>query len=291
MDPEYPFTGAPFTALRSKVPTAFCMFFASCKECDQCASDNHACIDSKALVQDLPRGGWVDLEREMQHKMRLHQASEKEQHMKSQPRWYQRTAQTPVRERVRSLSSVGLQRLVISAQPREPPGLDVDLVDGRHIFVVAVREGAVTRENAKFTLQPHLQIRPNDRIVEINGVSGDAGALVAQLKETSTWDIRFQHPTEFNCTLQRGMSDSLGVDLRYAPGGNTLAVLSIGQGPVHDWNRDPASTDERVVSLYDRIIEMNWCRGSAVELLEASTRTDPLNMTILGYGYGTVAAQ
>lgn len=129
------------------------------------------------------------------------------------------------------------------------------------------------------------QLQPNDRIIEVNGCRGDVGELVSQLQQDGTWDIRFVHPTEFQCEIYRQGTDSLGLELRFAPGGNTLVIFSIGPGPVSNWNSNASMVAKRhFFSVHDRIVEMNGCRGSPAELLKAAAWRDPMEMTVLAYG-------
>lgn len=177
-------------------------------------------------------------------------------------------------------------QLVVHPQTGESPGIDVDVVDGIHIFVVAIRPGVFERANAKPNMLPLHKLQPNDRIIEVNGRRGDVGELVAQLQMETTWDIKFVHPTEFKCDLCRQGTESLGLDLKFAPGGNTLVIFDIGPGPAERWNEDLDSFGERrpQFAVYDRIIEMNGRRGSPGELLEASVLKDPIEMKVLSYG-------
>jgi len=176
-----------------------------------------------------------------------------------------------------------VHRLVVAPESGEGPGLEVDVVDGKHIFVVAILEGVFARANAMFWEHPVWQLQPGDRIVEVNTCRGEVGEIIAELQKECTWDVRFQHPTEFKCEMFREGTDSLGMDLRFAPGGNTLLIHAIGPGPVAQWNANMDSR-KQFICVLDRIIEMNGVRGTPAEMLKASTLRDPIEMTVLSYG-------
>jgi len=170
--------------------------------------------------------------------------------------------------------------LAVTRDEGDCPGLDVDLVDGVHALVVAVRAGAFEKWNRR---HPEKAIRENDRIVEVNGKRGNVGEMVTELREQSTWNLRIHRPWEFQACISRQKTTSLGLDLRYAPGGTSLAICAIGPGPVHDWNKHPANAYSRFF-LYDRIVELNGIRGLAQHLLAASEGQETLRMTLLSYG-------
>mmetsp|Transcript_14480 Transcript_14480/g.36636 ORF Transcript_14480/g.36636 Transcript_14480/m.36636 type:complete len:272 (+) Transcript_14480:90-905(+) len=170
--------------------------------------------------------------------------------------------------------------LAVIREEGDCPGLDVDLVDGVHALVVAVRPGAFEKWNQK---HPDNTIQANDRIVEVNGKRGNVGEMVGELRERAVWNVRIQRPFEFECCISRQKTTSLGLDLRYAPGGTSLAICAIGPGPVYDWNAHPANASCRFF-LYDRIVELNGVRGLAQHLLAASEGQEALRMTVLSYG-------
>eukprot|EP00419_Tripos_fusus_P028258 CAMPEP_0172716328 /NCGR_PEP_ID=MMETSP1074-20121228/68064_1 /TAXON_ID=2916 /ORGANISM="Ceratium fusus, Strain PA161109" /LENGTH=138 /DNA_ID=CAMNT_0013540995 /DNA_START=55 /DNA_END=471 /DNA_ORIENTATION=+ len=56
-------------------------------------------------------------------------------------------------------------------------GVDVDLSDGDHLLVDKVNDGLVMQWNKA---NPDKEVRPNDKVMEVNGIKGDA----AQMTET-----------------------------------------------------------------------------------------------------------
>lgn len=170
--------------------------------------------------------------------------------------------------------------LAVTREEGDCPGLDVDLVDGVHALIVAVRPGAFQKWNRQ---NPGNTIQPNDRIVEVNGKRGNVGEIVGELRERNMWNVRIQRPFEFECCISRQKTTSLGLDLRYAPGGTSLAICEIGPGPVQSWNSHPANAYCRFF-LHDRIVELNGVRGLAQHLLAASEGQETLRMKVLSYG-------
>lgn len=194
-------------------------------------------------------------------------------------------ASAPWNQSLASLEpSKKVHRVVVTPEPGEGPGLEVDVVDGKHIYVLGILPGVFERTNAMFAEHPLWQLRPCDRILEVNGCRGEVGEIIAQLQKEGAWDVRFQHPTEFHCDVPRQGTESLGMELRFAPGGNTLLVHSIQPGPVMQWNARNMNEQGIYIHVLDRIIEMNGVRGTPAELLGASTLRDPIEMTVLSYG-------
>jgi len=162
---------------------------------------------------------------------------------------------------------------------RDSPGIDVDLVDGTHVFVVKIREGAVQKWNER---HPDRCIKPNDRIAAVNGRSGDAGELVAELRMASEWDLLVHRPVEFECCIQRQVPHDLGARLTYAPGGTSLVLDDWGPGPIEEWNLNPGNAGRRF-DAGDRIVEINGVRGEARDILEATEHQGLLAMRVLKY--------
>lgn len=169
-------------------------------------------------------------------------------------------------------------RLTLDRSPTETIGINLDLTDGVSLVVVDIFAGSIQAWNEAHASSPHLEI--NDRIVEANGLHGDADRMLAALKQNTTWALAVQRPVEYRAAVDRRSALSLGMDLRYAPNGTTLTISEVEDGPIKDWN---ACSTTWKVKKFDRIIELNGVRGSAQRLLQAGMEKDMLELCILHY--------
>merc|ERR1712060_279291 len=111
------------------------------------------------------------------------------------------------------------------------------------------------------------QLLVSDRIVEVNGVSGDAEQLLAEMTTACEWNLRWQWPAVRRFDIPRGDNGNLGLSLAFAPNGITLCILDVKDGPVKEWN----DSNGAPLHTHDRIVEMNGVRGPAEELLKVDT--------------------
>eukprot|EP00811_Abedinium_folium_P036753 NODE_9432_length_1424_cov_9.314572.p1 GENE.NODE_9432_length_1424_cov_9.314572~~NODE_9432_length_1424_cov_9.314572.p1 ORF type:complete len:290 (-),score=43.77 NODE_9432_length_1424_cov_9.314572:245-1114(-) len=161
-----------------------------------------------------------------------------------------------------------------------PLGLELDLVDGETLFVVAVRNDHA----------PGMQ--PGDRIIEVRHVGdvagdmpagvrrGAAGLLRLLLLDESDLAVVVQRPTEA-CISLNVTGTQLGIEVRHVVGGFNLVIASLGIGAVRDWNtRNP----EVEVCCFDRIISVNGQSGLSTALVSALTGMDRVDIGLLRYG-------
>lgn len=138
---------------------------------------------------------------------------------------------------------------------------ELDLLDGVTAMVTAIYPGTVLEWNKTHHDQA---IEINDRIVEVNGVSGCAHKLVSRLEEDTTLRLVVQRPFEFVICIPHPTS-CLGADLSHTKRGTTLYIDEIAScGLIHDWNasQDVDSSDLTVVPQ-DRIFAVNGISGLA----------------------------
>jgi len=158
----------------------------------------------------------------------------------------------------------------VAKQDGESVGLEVDLVDSVTAVVVKIGKGVVMRHNAE---RPSRQVRPYDRIIQVNGEKGNARAMIGRLKEGSEWTLVVQRPCSFIVTIDRGFASNLGMELMHARLGTSLLVTKVLEGPMRDWNK---SHPEQPVREGDRIVELNGSRGEADKLLRDSEGVDKM---------------
>lgn len=173
-------------------------------------------------------------------------------------------------------------------------GIVVDHEDGRTLLIESITEGLVQDWNAS---HPDLQVRPGDRIMEVNGVRHDVVRIVGECKQYHTLamlilpgaglpaatpeatDVRaaaLAQGGEFGIVLDRTGGVRLGIDVCLI-GRHDLLVEAIHVGLVQAWNR--ANPGARVVEN-DCIVEVNGVRGDEKLLAEECTREAVLRMKI-----------
>ncbi|CAE8633513.1 unnamed protein product [Polarella glacialis] len=98
---------------------------------------------------------------------------------------------------MRALSSNtgGLYQIQLHRVAGSSLGLSIDFDQGLTVLpVAALNQGLAERWNQ--SCPPHCQVRPGDSIVQVNGIKGDAGLMLAACQNDAVLDI----------TLQRGSS-------------------------------------------------------------------------------------
>jgi len=173
----------------------------------------------------------------------------------------------------------------IVRSPEEPVGLDIDVIDDISAVVVDIRAGAVQSWNEA---HPERLIKSYDRILEVNDERGDSNQLIMKLKKDTTWELTVQRPIETSVSVTLASNVSLGLNLKYAPSGTSLMIVSVDEGPMREWN---SQNPGREVKKHDRIIEVNGTRGASEQLVRAahqqpSKKAMVLDMVILQYSAG-----
>jgi hypothetical protein len=143
-------------------------------------------------------------------------------------------------------------------------GLDVDNTDGPSLLVDAVQEGLVKDWNAA---HPECEVRPRDRIVDVNGVAGDANIIIEELSVSPSLSITIRRPVEYSVSITKPTENQfLGLELSYCAGGATLLVMQVNEGLVRSWND---AHPDLVVVKGDRVVEVNGLAGNSRELFDA----------------------
>mmetsp|Transcript_35878 Transcript_35878/g.102487 ORF Transcript_35878/g.102487 Transcript_35878/m.102487 type:complete len:247 (+) Transcript_35878:82-822(+) len=169
--------------------------------------------------------------------------------------------------------------VVLERGHHEAIGLDVDRIDRASAVVVAVRAGAVSAWNER---NPGAEIRPGDRIVEVNGVQGDIQRIISKLQVVSRCRLVLQRPVELDIVIPKpDCSASLGLELSYVRSGTSLLITSVGDGLVRAWNKANKNSQVRA---HDRIVAVNGVRGQPEELLQEGQDASILRLTIAQYG-------
>eukprot|EP00434_Breviolum_minutum_P007704 symbB.v1.2.006796.t1/scaffold396.1/size242164/23 len=168
-------------------------------------------------------------------------------------------------------------------------GLEVDWADGKTLLIKSIKaEGAVPLWNKSNPTQP---IAAGDRVLSINGTSGDPKAMLAVCKQQKKLALLVRNGSasnitsavqtavaeqskvakpsapkffEFNVTVDMSFHTQLGLDVDWA-NDKSLYVRHLQAGAVEEWNRQhPAHLS---VHAGDRIIAVNGFSEDAEGML------------------------
>lgn len=148
----------------------------------------------------------------------------------------------------------------IDARSSDDLGLDVDDSSGSSLLVLRVHDGVFQEWNEA---HPEFLIQHGDRIVGVNGVRGDAQALLQKLRNDDFLLLALEKPAEFLLRVERlSGSDKIGVDVSMSLG-NCLVVR---QALVDYHNGLGGKTS--VLRTGDRIKQVNDINGDAAAMLD-----------------------
>jgi len=166
---------------------------------------------------------------------------------------------------------------VVKGSELDGLAMDVDSADGFTLLVKEVKAGPILTWNREME-HKGLDIRTYDRVIEVNGVRGDAADLMKVIKSSRKVELLVRRPTAFRlCVEKRTSIDSIGAAVD-ASDGKTLLIAGVRQsGLLHEWNK---AHWEKPVRKNDRIIEVNGIRGCAERLLDLIKTEDRLELLI-----------
>jgi len=162
---------------------------------------------------------------------------------------------------------------VKKAERESSAGLALDPKDSCSAVVISVWPGPVQAWNMA---NRDREVRPNDRIISVNGARGDVQLILDRLREDQDLEIVLRRPTEFRVLV--AAKRSLGITVRYAPHGTSLLVDRVNQhGLVKVWNM---AYPDHEVQVHDRIVEVNGIRGPPDLLLRELNSAGALELVI-----------
>eukprot|EP00913_Durusdinium_trenchii_P012136 g11398.t2 len=86
-------------------------------------------------------------------------------------------------------TKAGQWMVTVSISGSNRLGVDADWSDGKTLYIKAILAGAVSDWNKE---NPAKAVQPGDRVISVNGVSGDAQAMVREIKDRSLLQLLFQ---------------------------------------------------------------------------------------------------
>lgn len=153
-------------------------------------------------------------------------------------------------------------------------GLYLSLVDGIGLLIHDIKAGLAQDWN---TQHPELQVKKDDCILQVNGVTDNLSELILMLKREPVLEMRLRHATTFHVFVQHEESQSkhLGLNVSHLPNDRTLRVDDVTVGLVSDWN---ASHESACVRKGDRVIKVNNVCNSASKMLKLIRTEGALDM-------------
>mmetsp|Transcript_86138 Transcript_86138/g.278278 ORF Transcript_86138/g.278278 Transcript_86138/m.278278 type:complete len:281 (-) Transcript_86138:76-918(-) len=149
-------------------------------------------------------------------------------------------------------------------------GWHLDVLDIRYLFICRlVNTGNTPVENYNNSQPAQLQIRNGDYIKAVNGESNNAESMSEAMKKSATLDITIVRPFTFTQTISKN-GLSLGLDLKYGPGGASLLVEGVREGVVQKIAAD--------VRGGDRIISVNGVVGTPYVLMQCIQENQHLEL-------------
>mmetsp|Transcript_12422 Transcript_12422/g.24146 ORF Transcript_12422/g.24146 Transcript_12422/m.24146 type:complete len:447 (-) Transcript_12422:134-1474(-) len=154
-------------------------------------------------------------------------------------------------------------------------GLQINTQDQKNLYIQLVFESGPASEWNQHA-EPHNHLSRGDFIVEVNGVEGNASAMLEKFREQVVV-MKVRRAIDFIIILERsqvknasGNMQDFGIQFAKNPSGQGLVVLGVEtSGLIADWNAstsDPASR----VQVGDRILRVgNREAGSALQLVKA----------------------
>lgn len=170
----------------------------------------------------------------------------------------------------------GLRISVARDSAQDPLGLCLDLCDGRLLYVYALRPGfnAATEHNS---LAPERsQLRPGDYILAVNGVAGDARAMLKEMEHSVQLHFVIRRPTTFAVELRK-KDGILGLGLHHSGRSTCLLVEAVLEGPAAEWN---VAHPDAEIRRGDRIVAVNGFEGRSRELLQRFADDVPFGLLV-----------
>merc|ERR1740123_628629 len=124
----------------------------------------------------------------------------------------------------------GMRIFVARDDVQDPLGLSLDLCDGRLLYLYGLRPGmnAATDHNAS---QPEQrQLRPGDYVLDVNGIRGNARAMMKEREHSAQLHLITRRPLSFEVEIHK-MRGILGLGLHHSSRSNCLLVEAILDGP------------------------------------------------------------
>jgi len=150
-----------------------------------------------------------------------------------------------------------------------PLGMSFDASDGRLLHLSSVISGATAAGVHNNTASEEQCLRDGDYIVNVNGVTGNARAMLREIQLNQNLSLTVRRAIQFSAMLDK-KGRPLGLSFVHAGPTASLIVETVADGPVAEWNQAHPREELRPG---DRIVAVNGMRGGASELLQKLAET------------------
>lgn len=154
-------------------------------------------------------------------------------------------------------------------------GIDINYHDTLTLLVTKVNAGPVEDFNRK---SQDTEVAPGDRIIVVNGVTGDTQNMLEACKNASELDVTVQKCEERTVLFEkRSPSDKLGLQFDVCDG-MTLLITKVEEGGLVE-KHNQASPEFNILQE-DRVIGVNGVRSDANLIKSAMEGADRWDLTI-----------
>jgi len=156
-------------------------------------------------------------------------------------------------------------------------GVDLEVVDNMVLVAAVLSSGPIQRWNVQ---NSNFVMATGDRIMEVNGVTGDSSAILTALTIAGQdLEVLCRRPKSFYIQIAKNGND-LGLCLQATrTRHNTLKVVKMrDNGIIPKWNKENSA---RKVRLGDRIVCVNDVGGDPKQMLDILRRSNSLNLKVM----------
>lgn len=163
----------------------------------------------------------------------------------------------------------------IAVEKDRVAGLDISAHDGITLLIGAVKEGPFSTWNQTVGPNCYEQVRRGDRIIEVNGCSGDSQAVLKAMVESSKLNVRIRRLVEFRVTFEKVVD--LGVEFDETIT-KDLIITNVVGGHFQQLNKK--SKVDMEMRNGDQIAEVNGQSGDAKTLMDLLEKRGSLDILI-----------
>lgn len=139
-------------------------------------------------------------------------------------------------------------------------GLQLEAMQDEYCLVIGIKEGLIEHWNAQQET-PEMQVRPWDRLVEVNGTRAPGRQLVSKACAFGQLRLTFERPRSFEVRTRK--THTWGLDITVGDG--CLRVVAIKEGPIQEWNQD---NPDHAIQCGDRIVAVSPVEEEAPKALD-----------------------
>lgn len=160
---------------------------------------------------------------------------------------------------------------------KENLGIEVDPVDGEVVQICRIANGLIKDYNS--TTQDPLQIKADDFIVKVNGVSGNTDSMFDRMQKDSSINLTIKRVKGWEVELSQKING--GSELRplitRAENGRSIVIKDDSDPIIQAWNAAHPNLD---IKKHDRIISVNGTVSSAESMMEQMEKLPGLSLMI-----------